>query len=166
MSLSAEPEQELRPAPVMVLAMLKVVVVAFVLRSEEAKKLVEVALVVVPDVPRKLVRNPLVAESAVAKREVEVALVVVEFTPVKFCSVEEPLTKRFVRVASPELPIEKRDVPIESRTSNKFTNWPIIPRTRSGTADDDVASTVRTALPEGVVVPIEDCVVPVTPPAT
>lgn len=71
------------------LVMPKVVVVALVARSVLAKKLVEVALVVVPKNPRKLVVEALNAWKAVAKSEVEVAFVVVALSPVKFCKVVE-----------------------------------------------------------------------------
>jgi hypothetical protein len=71
-SFSLAAEQEVSPAPVMVEAMLKDVVVAFVAWSTDAKNDVDVALV---------------DWNVVAKREVEVALVVVAFTPVKFWSV-------------------------------------------------------------------------------
>jgi len=54
-----------------------------------AKKLVEVAEVVV-----EVVTERLVCVAVVLKKEVEVELVVVEFTPVKFCRVEEAVTKR------------------------------------------------------------------------
>ena len=88
-SFSNVPEHEVRPAPVMVEAMLKVVVVAFVALSVVAKNVVEVALVVVPLVPKKLVMTPFVALNVVAKSVVEVELVVVLLRPVKFCKVVE-----------------------------------------------------------------------------
>jgi hypothetical protein len=52
-------------------------------------KVVEVAFVVVPEVPRKFVMTPFVACSAVAKSEVVVACDVVAFRAVKFWSVVE-----------------------------------------------------------------------------
>jgi hypothetical protein len=78
-SFSLEAEHEVRPAPVMVEAMLKVVVVAFVDWSVVAKKLVDVAFVVVP-----VVMSAFVAWSVVAKSDVVVAFVVVAFVAVKF----------------------------------------------------------------------------------
>ncbi len=43
--------------------------------------------------------NKFVLEAVVAKTVVEVELDVVELTPVKFCKVEEPVTRRLVVVA-------------------------------------------------------------------
>ena len=45
----------------------------------------------------------MVEKRVVAKKFVEVELVEVEFEAVKFWRVEEPLDKRFPRVARPEL---------------------------------------------------------------
>ena len=67
-----------------------------------AKRLVKVPRpeeVKLPPVP--VVKNKLVVEAVVEKREVEVALELVELTAVKFCKVEEPLTKRLTKVAEP-----------------------------------------------------------------
>jgi hypothetical protein len=47
------------------------------------------------------VAKRLVEDETEAKRLVEVALLVVAFTPVKFCRVEEPVTRRLARVARP-----------------------------------------------------------------
>jgi hypothetical protein len=49
-----------------------------------------------------LVAKRLVELAVVAKLVVEVALVDVELSAVKFCKVDEPVTKRFPNVPSPE----------------------------------------------------------------
>ena len=49
----------------------------------------------------RVVEKRLVLEAVVAKILVEVALVVVEFVAVKFCNVEEPVTRRLVVVTRP-----------------------------------------------------------------
>jgi hypothetical protein len=74
-------------------------VVACVAWSVVAKSVVEVELVVVPLVPRKLVMTPLVAERTEAKSEVVVACVVVALRAEKSWKVEEAETKRLVVVA-------------------------------------------------------------------
>ena len=47
----------------------------------------------------------LVKLAFVAKRLVDVALVVVEFTPVKFCRVDEPVRSRLERVVRPPVAV-------------------------------------------------------------
>ena len=44
----------------------------------------------------------MVDEAVVAKSDVVVAFVVVEFSPVKFCRVDDALTRRLVAVTKPE----------------------------------------------------------------
>jgi hypothetical protein len=58
-----------------------------------------VSVPVVRDPKEALVEKRLVEELTLANSDVLVALVVVAFAPVKFWSVEEPLTNRFERVA-------------------------------------------------------------------
>jgi hypothetical protein len=60
----------------------------------ETDNVVEVALVVVPEVERRLVMVALVAERTEAKSEVEVAFEVVALSAVKFCSVVEAKVMR------------------------------------------------------------------------
>jgi acyl-CoA synthetase (AMP-forming)/AMP-acid ligase II len=100
--------------------------------------------------------NKFVELAIVEKKFVVVPFVPVALAYVKFCSVDEPVTNKFVNVASPLPAREKSELPAEDRTVKRFAVWPGAPRIVSGTTPDDVASTVSVELFAGVVVPIED----------
>lgn|SRR3989338_5527037 len=107
-----------------------------------------------------------VDDAVVANKVVVVALAPVALVNVNACNVEDPVTSRLVSVARPDALIERSDAPVEERISKRFATWLAMPRSKSGVAAVDVASTVRTAVPPGFVVPIDDCPVPLTAPAT
>ena len=98
----------------------------------------------------------MVVVAVVAEKFVVVAFVPVAFTNVKSCNVEDPEVRKFVAVTRPPLPIENNEEPAELKMLKRFADCPEVPRTRRGTAVDEVASTVRTVFEAGEVVPIED----------
>lgn len=115
--------------PTVIVPKLTVVANRFVEEAVVAKDVVVVAFVVVELSPVKFcnvldaftrrvfvtktlavafVEYKLVELAVVAKDVVVVAFVVVELSPVKFCNVEDPVTRKFPKVPSPETIRERR----------------------------------------------------------
>lgn len=69
----------------------------------------------VPEVEKRLVE-----EAVPEKNAVEVELEVVEFTPVKFCKVLEPFTRRVAKVAAPVLRLEEKRLVDEAVPEKKL----------------------------------------------
>jgi len=98
------------------------------------------------------------------------AFVVVLFRAVKFCSVDEPVVSRFEKEPIPEdktppvLLTENKEEPLEFLMSKRLALCPGAPMITSGEDAVVVDTTVSTAPEDGVVVPIDDCPVPLTEP--
>ena len=123
-----------------------------------------VGAVEVPVPPLPIGRIPVMSLARLTSPEV-IAPAVARTMPVSVPSVIFDAKKLLVD-ATPLLVTVNNDVPEKSRTSKRCTACPNTPRTTSGIAVEDVASTVSAAFPAGVVVPISDCPVPLTAPAT
>ena len=70
----------------------------------------------VSEPPEAVVKKRFVVDAVVAKKLVEVLFEVVELTPVKFCRVDEPVTRRFDAERVPE----RVSFPPREVVKNKF----------------------------------------------